>query len=315
MKNLSYDRSPLPPLVIRSSELTLDLIAALDRSNVAHPTSRISDSFWAVVEQLHEMLVALDFGSLDAQSRDRRKRSILGNMELLMHRLAALNDYLGNLIRTLLPIAPGQKKNREAEAAKHRLDDQVNRFYKMPINFIKHDGFGLSWIEMNFGDLVTHGYIVTGPIGGGVQGPIKFRRPGRDDPDGYSFALTLREVLAAFYQMCATTEEVLGKAGVLTAASKEKPSAVNGKKSVVDDVRSILLSETLELLNQLPFRGFPDEHQIRVPVFSMRDVTVMTRTSPLRKLPGAFQIQSELRSVRGGGRYQLPYWRGSNSDL
>src|SRR3546814_17215878 len=85
-------------------------------------------------------------------------------MELLRHRCGALNDYLGVLMRTLLPSEPGQKKNRDADAAKQRLDARINRLYKMPVNLIKHDGFGLTWIEMSVGDLATHGYMVKGPI-------------------------------------------------------------------------------------------------------------------------------------------------------
>src|SRR3546814_3243152 len=99
------------------------------------------------------MLAALNCGDLDGQALARRKRSILGNMELLMHRCGALNDYLGVLMRTLLPSEPGQKKNRDADAAKQRLDARINRLYKMPVNLIKHDGFGLTWIEMREGDL------------------------------------------------------------------------------------------------------------------------------------------------------------------
>src|SRR3546814_5796355 len=99
--------------------------------------------------------------------------------------------------------------------------------------------------------------------------------------------------------MCAIGEEALANAGILTPGAKSP--------SVARDARASLLSETLELLNQLPFRGFPDEHQVRVPVFSLQDGAVMARTSPLRKLPGNFRIQSELRSVRQGGTYKMPY--------
>ena len=306
MKQLSGARSPLPSLVLRASDLSPELVATLDRSNVAHPTSKIADSFWTLIEQLDDMLISLDFGSLDGKSQAHRKRSILSGTELLMHRCAALNDYLGVLARTLLTSTSAQKKSQEAQSAKRRLDDQINRLFKMPINFIKHDGFCLSWIEMSLGDLVTHGYMVAGPIGDGVQGPIKFRRSGRDDPEGYSFALTLREVLPAFYLMCATVEDVLGRAGVL-------PTAGNEKQPATRDARSVLLSETLELLNHLPFRGFPDEHRVRVSVFSLQDGAVVARTSPLRKLPGTFRVRSEIRSVRGGSSYRLPYWSGGDS--
>src|SRR3546814_16900588 len=105
--------------------------------------------------------------------------------------------------------------------------------------------------------------------------------------------------------MCAIVEEALANAGILTPGAKSP--------SVARDARASLLSETLELLNQLPFRGFPDEHQVRVPVFSLQAGAVMARTSPLRKLPGNFRIRSELRSVRQGGTYKMPYWPGSAS--
>lgn len=298
MKQLSSNGTPLPRLVMRTSNLAPDTVALLDRKQLAHPSARIAESFWSVTEQLHEMLTALDFSGLDREALVRRKRSVLSGMELLMHRSAAVNDYLGGLMRVLLPSEEGQK-NRDADAAKRRLDAHVNRIYKMPINMIKHDGFSLSWIEMSLGDLSTHGYMVAGPIGDGVHGPVKFRRPGRDDPEGYSFALTLREVLPALYQMCAIAEEAVEKAGLLAPVAEP---------SIARDIRAGLLTQTLELLNQLPFRGFPDEHQVRVPVFSLQEGAVMARTSPLRKLPGSFQIQSELRSVRKGGTYKVPYW-------
>src|SRR3546814_16443798 len=86
----------------------------------------------------------------------------------------------------------------------------------MPVNLIKHDGFGLTWIEMSVGDLATHGYMVTGPLGDGVHGPVKFRRPERDDPEGHSFALRLREALPALYQRIALVEEALANEGTLT---------------------------------------------------------------------------------------------------
>ena len=304
MKRISAIGVPLPQLAVRASGLGHELMAVLDRSMVAHPSARVAESFWSVTEQLHEMLTALDFCGLDGQALARRRRSILGSMELLMHRCAALNDYFGVLMRTLLRSEQGQK-SRNADAAKRRLDAHVNRLYKMPINLVKHDGFGLSWIEMGLGGLSTHGYMVAGPIGDGVHGPVKFRRPGRDDPEGYSFALTLREVLPAVYQMCAIVEEALEDAGLLTPAWKTSPSG--------RDVRGSLLPETLELLNQLPLRGFPDEDKARVPVFSLQGGAVMIRTTPLRKLPGSFRIQSELRSVRQGGTYKMPYWQNGES--
>src|SRR3546814_14901777 len=86
MKQFSANGSPLPPLAVRISHLAAEPVAVLDRSKVAHPATRVAESFWSVTEQLHEMLAALNFGDLDGQALARRKRSILGNMELLMHR-------------------------------------------------------------------------------------------------------------------------------------------------------------------------------------------------------------------------------------
>src|SRR3546814_14378515 len=122
------------------------------------------------------MLAALNFGNLDGQALARRKRSILGNMELLMHRCGALNDYLGVLMRTLLPREPGQKKNRDADAAKQRLDARINSLYKVPDNLIKQDGLRLTWIEMACGDLPRPGYMVTGHISDGAAVPTKINR-------------------------------------------------------------------------------------------------------------------------------------------
>src|SRR3546814_19190626 len=129
--------------------------------------------------------------------------------------------------------------------------------------------------------------MVTGPIGDGVHGPVKFRRPERDDPEGYSFALTLRAVLPALYQMCAIVEEALANTGILT------PGATS--PSVARDARASLLSETLELLNQLPFRGYPDEHSVRVPLLSLQDGPDLARTAPTRRRPGNFRIQGHNR--------------------
>src|SRR3546814_17558952 len=99
--------------------------------------------------------------------------------------------------------------------------------------------------------------MVTGPIGDGVHGPVKFRRPERDDPEGYSFALTLREVLPALYQMCAIVAEALPNPGILTPGAKSP--------SVARDARARLLSETLKLQNQFRLPGFPPDPTVRLP--------------------------------------------------
>jgi hypothetical protein len=260
------------------------------------PSARIGETYWSVIELVHKALVDLRLEGLEGQEFDARQRSVLNLVELLMHRCAALNDYLGKLLQALLPA----KGEGGAEKTKERMDVQINRLYKIPINFVKHNSFTLNWVRMSQGNLYTLGYMVTGPVGGDVHGPIRFRRPGGDDPEGYSFALSLREVLPALYKMCDCAEDAVAHAGLFV----EQDAPARGR-----DVRADLLLTTLELLNQLPLYGFPDEHRTRVPIFHIIDGAMAVTTSPLRIFPGAFRIESELRSVQAGASYKLPYWK------
>lgn len=186
-----------------------------------------------------------------------------------MQRSASLNDYLGQLLQAPLPKGEG-KKNRGADAVKRRLDAHVNRLFKMPINLVKHDGFDLLWIQMYRDYLAIHGYTLQGPLPNGVIGPIKFRRPNGDDPEGYSFALALREVLPSICLMCDIEEEVLAVEGLF--------EGVNQKNAAQNEERQALLSETLKALNKLPRRAFPDEADIRVPIFELQGQAVFAVT-------------------------------------
>lgn len=266
---------------------------------VMPPGSQIGTTYWKVVEQLHACAAGLDFEGLVGEELNKRKRDILSRVELLMQRCASLNDYLGQLLQALLPKGEG-KKNRGADAVKRRLDAQINRLFKMPINLVKHWGFELLWIQMCRDDLITHGYTVQGPLPDGVIGPIKFRRPNGNDPEGYSFALALREVLPSIYLMCDIMEEALAAEGLFEGAGQ--------KNAALNDERQARLSETLEALNKLPRRAFPDEAGMHVPIFEVQGQAVFAQTRVLRSLPGTFQITTEIGSVAAGSRYQMPYW-------
>jgi hypothetical protein len=283
-------------LAYKGPLLRSDALATLNQKMLMHPSARIGETYWSVIELLHQTLVDLRLDGLEGQELAVRQRNVLNLVELLMHRCAALNDYLGKLLQALLTA----KGEGGAEKTKERMDVQINRLYKIPINFVKHNSFTLSWVRMSQGNLYTHGYMVTGSVGGDVHGPIKFRRPGGDDSEGYSFALSLREVLPALYKMCDCAEDSLTYAGLFV----EQDAPARGR-----DVRADLLPMALELLNQLPFYGFPDEDGARVPIFHVIDEAVMVTTSPLCILPGAFRIESELRSVQAGASYKLPYWK------
>jgi hypothetical protein len=296
MKQLSGNCVPLPRLAIRDALLHSEAFATLNRQMLPHPSSYIGEIYWSAVELLNEILVTLQLDGLKEQELVAHKRGILNRVELLMHRCAALSDYLGKLLWCLLP-------NREggAKEAKKKMDVQIDRLYKIPINSVKHKSFGLSWIRMSQGDLQTSGYIIiVGPIGGDTHGPIKFRNPSRNDPEGYSFALSLRNVLPALYKMCDIAEDSIVRAGLFV----EREMSVHRR-----DIRVDLLSMTLELLNKLPLYGFPDERGTRVPIFHVIDGAVAITTSRLRMLPGEFRIESEFRSVHAGAGYKLPYWK------
>ena len=299
MKRLSSPTSVLPCLAVRGALLNEDAQEKLRAEMLMPPGSHIGSTYWKVVEQLHACALGLDFEGLGREDLTKRKREILSRVELLMQRCASLNDYLGQLLQALLPKGEG-KKNRGADAVKRRLDAQVNRLFKMPINLVKHDGFELLWIQMNRDDLVTHGYTVQGPLADGVIGPIKFRRPNGDDPEGYSFALALREALPSIYLMCDIAEEALAGEGLFEGTDK--------KNGAPNDERQTQLSEALDALNKLPRRAFPDEAGVRVPIFELQGQAVFAQTRVLRSLPGTFRITSEIGSVAVGSKYQMPYW-------
>ena len=300
MKVLSANGSPLPNLVIRSQALASDVLANLDEHLIAHPYTRISGVFWNLTHLMHETLTALQLAGLDNKQIARQKRSVLNSVELMMHWAAALNEYLGRLLQHSLPSSG--KKSKSAHAVKERLDARIKQLFKMPINLVKHDSFGLNWIEMKQGGVATHGYFVTGPIGKGTFGPAKFKPRITESPEGYSFALILRETFIVPFEMSDIAEAALDNADLFTG---EIPAEAPRHISQED------LAETLVLLNNLPLRGFPDEDGRRVPIFELLNGSLTATTAPLRRLPGAFTITSELPSVRKGGTYKLPYFGNS----
>jgi hypothetical protein len=102
--------------------------------------------------------------------------------------------------------------------------------------------------------------------------------------------------------MADIAEAALDNAGLFTGEiSAEAPRHINQED----------LAETMTLLNNLPLRGFPDEDGRRVPIFELLNGSIASTSAPLRRLPGTFNITSELPSVRKGGTYKLPYFGNS----
>lgn len=297
MKVLSAKGSPLPSLAIKSQALASEVLTNLDEHLIAHPSTRIPGMFWNLTHLMHQTLTDLHFAELDGVQLARRKRSVLNNVELMMHWAAALNEYLGRMLQHSLPSV--EKRAKSAHAAKDRLDARIKQLFKMPINLVKHDSFELSWIEMRQGDSATYGYTVTGPIGNGMFGPAKFKPRITESREGYSFALILREAFLVPFELSDIAEAAMNNADLFTG---EIPAEVPRHISQND------LAETLSMLNSLPLRGFPDEKGQRVPIFELHNGSLAFTTAPLRQLPGPINITSELSSVRKGGTYKLPYF-------
>lgn len=294
MKPISSQNSPVPRLVTLSRSLNEATNAKLDDALVAPPTAHLSGTYWAVVELLDCILVALDEGGEKASLN--AKRLILNNVELLLHRCTAFGDYLGQVLFFALPHTG--KKNKAASATSDRIEYRIRKLCRLPVNLIKHSGFGMTWIEMDQGATRTSGYCISGPVAERMYAPSKFRTTAAENPEAYSFAYALRELFLSVYDMADIAEAALSQAGLF-----QHSTADSGLK----DTRQAQLQGMVDRLNALPLFGFPDEHGARVPVFSLEREMLLVTTKPLRKLPGAFRIQTELRSVEAGMTYKLPY--------
>lgn len=301
MKQISANASPLPRLAISGSTLEASVLGRIDEVPTARPAAYVTGVFWSFIELLYDTLRAFDFDSLEGQEAATRKRALLSNVELLMHRCSSMNDYLGKLMYAALP-AEG-KKNKSAYSVKKRLDYRIERLCKVPINLVKHEGFQLCWLEMRQGLIATHGYCVTGPVGGQQCASVKYRPSDAGSPEGYSFALILRDLLLAMFDMTDIAEAALADAGLFDAE-------VNPGK--LTDARQAHLEQMLTLLNGLPLKGFPDEHGVRVPIYWLKLGAMYVTTKPLQMLAGTFRIQTELATVTPGMGYRLPYFRGGS---
>lgn len=294
MKLISSQISPVPRLVILSKNLDEATNAKLDTALVAPPTAHLSGTYWAVVELLDCILIAIDEGGENATPN--AKRLILNNVELLLHRCTAFGDYLGQVLFFALPHIG--KKNKAAGAISDRIEYRIKKLCRLPVNLIKHSGFGMTWIEMSQGAARTSGYCVSGPVAERMYAPSKFRTTAAENPEAYSFAYALRELFLSVYDMADIAEAALSQAGLLQQATMEP-----GLK----DARQEQLQGMVDRLNALPLFGFPDEHGVRAPIFSIERGMLFVKTKPLRQLPGSFRIQTELRSVEAGMTYKLPY--------
>lgn len=295
MKPISSQNSPVPRLVILSRNLDEATNAKLDTALVARPTAHLSGAYWAVVELLDCILVAISEGGEEATPN--AKRLILNNVELLLHRCTAFGDYLGQVLFFALPHIG--KKNKAASAINDRIEYRITKLCRLPVNLIKHSGFGMTWIEMSQGATRTSGYCVAGPVAERMYAPSKFRTTTAENPEAYSFAYALRELFLSVYDMADIAEAALSQADLLQQSTME---------SGLKDARQAQLQGMVDRLNALPLFGFPDEHGARVPIFSLEREMLLVTTKPLRQLPSTFRIQTELRNVQAGTTYKLPYF-------
>jgi hypothetical protein len=144
-------------------------------------SSTIADTFFGVLLKLNEILRELPSAGWAHQSDRVLRQRILENTKLLMHDFSSLEEYLGRVLQGVLPTSG--KKNKTAQQVKDRLEHASKRQFRAPINFIKHKGFKLKWMDGEADGERTAGFVVAGPIKPNLTGPAS--RITKDVEEGY----------------------------------------------------------------------------------------------------------------------------------
>lgn len=216
-----------------------------------------------------------------------------------MHELAALKEYLGDVLTEVVP--KEGRKSRKAEQAKARLEHVVSFLFKAPINLVKHERFKLYWLAQSNESGATSGFSVTGMIAPRTTGPASYRT--KNVAEGYSFALFLRQVLPTIYQLCAIADATLAESGLVESASQ------NANQGEPSDPRMLQLAGVLGDLAQLSCRGFPNEVGTRVAELSLLErQVVVARTFKLQGFGLRWRVHFTFPGGKAGDMFQLPYW-------
>ena len=296
MQPLSYPSHVVPKLTLDCLDLKDDLLEKIHAEQVARPAGYTSKIFWDVIEVVSDILGSLE--SFDQISGDRKHRTALRLVEILMLRCSSLNEYLGRLLTICAPAdQSGLKQARDAMSV------CLGQGIKVPINKIKHNGFSLAPIVLTNGVAQVLGFVVYGPLENGVSGPLSHsKKHGGGTPEGYSLPLFMRTVIAMIFRMTDIASKRLSEWGSYELGK------VTSQKLNPNTARVMELPNILDRLNSLPFHGFMGEHNQRAPRFSVVDGTLNMQMARVHRLRGRVSVHFQVTSV--SGQEQLPYWKG-----
>ena len=248
---LSNTNSPLPPLCSNALRLNPASVSSLENALIPGISGTVSGHFWGLITKVRRIMNLLPVvGNLGAETQTERAQ-ILGDVESIMHEMVALSEYLGRVGVALMP-SPG-KKNPATQQLLKTLEYQVDKLFKVPVNFIKHQSFRLQWMQMTADDEVTAGFVVSGKVAPGVTGPASFKTD--QISEGYSFALFLRLVVPTIFCLCATLDDAIANLYGTACSTSSNPAP---------DPQLTVLSQLADRMVFLPTRGFPSERNDRV---------------------------------------------------
>lgn len=302
LRALSAEGSVLPDLVPFTKALGESHIEKLHRELVPLPWTEIPCRFLRVFRKVSTIAEMLPFlHRQDGRFAALNQQRILDETELVMHEICALVEYLGKLVKALLP--PAEKKNKAAQAVIKRLEHKIKRLITVPVNKIKHDGFRLTWCEAYLNKSAVMGFIVNGPIGKHMTGPANYRYGDDVVAEAYSFSLFLRKTVEILYQLCSITQDFLSDEFALRGARSTVGKGIESQE-LLGSAKDALL-----YLSFLPQKGFPAEQEQEVLDMVVDGDTVrVARTFRLKLLKPGWRFQFIIPSVSVGQTIQFPFW-------
>jgi len=231
-------------------------------------TPRLADAYGLLLRRLHLGLQELQVAPMfllggHSESTDK----VLEHVEALMHEMAAIEEYLGKVVDTLLSAVPRGAK--QATAIKKRLSYVVARDFQVPVNLVKHDSFRLCWTGQIHGGDQTFGFYLSGLVAPRVIGPGNAKlssSTGKPMPidEAYSFAWFFRRVLPTFFELCHIVEDAL------RAAKCFEPHCSPSMR-MMSPAHVEILKACVALSGGLPIRCFPHENKRRVETLALNE--------------------------------------------
>lgn len=246
------------------------------------------------------MLDLLEASNESPEHADRKHRSVLRHVEILMLRCSSQNDYLRKLLDALAPVGT----SKELAQCRAAIEARLGRGIRVPINKTKHDGFTLAPIVLGNGVASVPGFVVYGPLPDRVTGPLsRSTKHGAGTPEGYSLPLFMRRVLILIFEMADLARDQLLKWGAIVK------NADAAKVHNPNDARIKALPDLLMRLNALPQHGFDGEQIVRTPMFQIKNGTLVVQEVRTKELKGTVRVEFQVPAVHAGSSLEMPYWR------